>query len=101
MWNKNRLPMSGAVTIRQFDWLGNLFLLAATFLTILALQEGGSLVWPWDGAAIISCLAFGALSWAALLVWEIYVMTILNRSKAVLPLFPRLLMGRVFVACSM
>ena len=73
--------------------------LAAVFTLNFALQEGGT-DYAWDSGAIVSTLIIQAVSWAALVYWEVNLTS--KGSKArMLPIWPSRLFNRRVIGCAM
>jgi len=58
--------------VRKIDVLGSLTLMAATVLTLLGLEWGGR-EYPWNSAAVISCLVIGVCFFPIFVLVEIYI----------------------------
>ena len=97
---KNVVPLNiNLGTFAQIDWPGTTLFLVAVFTLNFALQEGGT-EYAWNSGAIISTFVIQAISWVALVYWEVNLTS--KGSKArMLPIWPsRLFNGRV-IGCAM
>ncbi|KAK3939457.1 putative multidrug resistance protein [Diplogelasinospora grovesii] len=84
--------------ISKIDFLGNLLLIMASILFILAIQQGGSWIWDWTSPALVCTLFVSALCWVLLGVWEWYLCYGKN-TRQIQPIFPlRLATGRVYLS---
>lgn len=91
--------------LRTVDWLGILLALAASILTIYALQSAGTL-YPWSSAMVIATLTIGLASFLLFVGWEIYLPRLHSQAddrsapRPIIPIFPvRLMKDRVIAAC--
>lgn len=86
-------------TFTQIDWPGITLFLAAVFTLNFALQEGGT-DYAWGSGAIISTLVIQAVSWVALVYWEVSLTS--KGSKArMLPIWPSRLFNSRVIGCAM
>jgi hypothetical protein len=74
----------GRIPWSQLDVPGALLIIAASVLTVFALQEAGSATYSWSSSIIIGCLVGGALSSVAFIAWVWYLST---RAHRLAPLF--------------
>lgn len=85
-------------TLRRIDIIGSLLLLASTVLLIIAMQEAGSLVVPWNSLLVLTSLTSAAICFALFLGWETLLSS--GRYWEMEPIFPlRLLKNRVYLSC--
>ena len=96
--DKRRQRLNWRDTLAKVDFIGNVLLIGASALLVFAMQQGGSLVASWMDPEIVVTLAFSAVSWVGLCVWEILLGTRLQHLR-VEPIFPlRLAVKRAYIS---
>lgn len=82
----------------RVDWLGLIFIVGASVVLIVPLQEGGS-DFGWKSPTVIAMVAVGGLCWIAFASWEIFISRN-PREPALLPMMPnRVAYQRVVGVC--
>ncbi|KAL1907481.1 hypothetical protein Sste5344_006670 [Sporothrix stenoceras] len=85
-------------TLRRVDIIGSLLLLASCVLLVIAMQEAGSLVVPWNSLLVLTSLTSAAICFALFMGWESLLSS--GRYWEMEPIFPlRLLKNRVYLSC--
>ncbi|KAK1142913.1 hypothetical protein N8T08_007154 [Aspergillus melleus] len=91
-----RLLQNQRIFIKQVDFLGAFFILAASMLLVAALQEG-TVDFTWGSGVIVSFFILSGVLWIAFLTW---IWFLSHRSWSVQPILPwRLTKNRVFMGC--
>ena len=57
-------------SVRDFDFIGAVLLLAASVLLVFGLQQGGIGAFAWNSAVVVATLTMGSICWLALAAWE-------------------------------
>jgi len=55
--------------LKAIDWVGSLLIVGATLMFLFGLQYGGE-TYPWDSAAVVCLIVFGALTFAIFILYE-------------------------------
>ena len=99
------LPAAGGshTALNTIDWIGIIFALSASVLTVYALQSVGTL-YTWQSGMIIGALTIGLCSFVVFIIWEIllphlHLSWFANRS--VIPIFPVRLMKQRIIAAAL
>ncbi len=85
-------------TLRRVDIIGSGLLLTSTVLFVIAMQEAGSLIVPWNSLLVLASMTSAAVSFALFMGWEWLLSS--GRYWGMEPVFPlRLLKNRVYLCC--
>ena len=98
-------PAAGGshTTFRTIDWLGIIFALSGSVLTVFALQSVDGTLYTWHSGMIISTLTIGLCSFVLFIIWEILFphLRLSIANKSIIPIFPIRLMKQRIVAAAM
>ncbi|KAL2257730.1 hypothetical protein VTK26DRAFT_9250 [Humicola hyalothermophila] len=98
LWPEERRNRYGVLAaVSKIDFLGNTLLAVASILLVFVMQEAGSFVWNWSSPVILSSLITSTLSWALLILWELYLFR--RGGQPIQPLFlMRVATARVYLS---